>query len=75
MAVSNAERRLVILALLAEFDEDFATVARFIRALRTATPGVDWSGELGTQARTWQPFIARGLSIEWWLAQVIRLSA
>ena len=71
MPVSNAERRAVVVALLNEFDEDYATVARFVRALRAATPGVNWSAE----ARLWAPFIARGLSIQWWVDQVVRLSA
>ncbi len=51
MAVSNAERRAVILALLAEFDEDYGAIARFIRALRTAAPTIAWQTELDTQAR------------------------
>lgn len=75
MSVTNAERRLVVLALLAEFDEDAAVVARFVRALRNAAPGIDWAGELDTQARAWRPFTDRGLSIDWWLEQVVRHSA
>ena len=56
------------------YAKDYDTVAAILRPLRTEFPTINWIGELTTIATTWQPFLDTGLSIQWWINEVDRLS-
>jgi hypothetical protein len=70
---ANDARQLARVILLAYF-EDYQTVANILRPLRTEFPAINWIAELTTIASTWQPFLSSGLSIQWWVNEVDRLS-
>ena len=73
MAISNNERRLIIIALLTAYGEGGAwPIAQMIHYLITALPGITWEAELRTQAAAYQPFIDSGLSIAAWCDEVMR---
>jgi len=72
MAISNAERNALIRVLLSAFGEDYDAMGKLVYYLRLELPAVDWPTYLATIASTWQPFIASGLSIQWWVNEVMR---
>lgn len=75
MALSLTEARQFLTALFLEFGEDYNAQARILRVLRAQWPGVDWASELRTRARASAVFAASGLSVDWWVDEVLRLSA
>ena len=74
MAITLTEGRTFLGAVLAEYGTDYGGAARLLRVLRTAFPAVDWETELRTRARSHPAFAALGLSVDWWVDEVIRLS-
>lgn len=70
---ANDARQIARVILLAYF-EDLQTVAMILKPLRVEFPAINWMAELTTIATTWQPFLTSGLSIQWWLNEVDRLS-
>jgi hypothetical protein len=75
MALTVSERNALVKALLDEFGEDYPNMGRIIRAFRTVFPAVDWATLLTNIASSYQPFAASGLSVDWWVAEVLRYSA
>ena len=74
MAITASEGRTFLARLLVEFGEDYHACGRILRQLRVAFPGIDWDTELSGRATASAAFQASGLSIAWWVAEVIRLS-
>lgn len=74
MAINAADARQLARIMLEAYGEDLQTVALILRPLRVQLPTIDWVGELTTMARAHQPFVASGLSVDWWLLEVDRLS-
>ncbi len=72
MAVTPSERNAVVRALLEAFGEDYGAMGRLVHYLRLELPGLDWPTTLSTIASNWQPFIDSGLSIDWWVNEVLR---
>lgn len=72
MAISNPERRAIILALFGAYGEWAEPIAKMMHYLITALPSIAWESELRTQAATYQPFIDSGLSITAWCDEVMR---
>ena len=72
MAINAAERNALIRSLLSAFGEDYSAMGRLIYYLRLELPAVDWPTVLATIAANWQPFIDSGLSIQWWVNEVMR---
>ena len=75
MAITLAEARQFLVALIVEFDEDYHGQARILRVLRAQFPAVDWPAELRARAKASARFAASGLSVDWWVDEVVRLSA
>ena len=72
MAINNAEKNALVRAILLAFGEDYQAMGRLIHYLRLDLPAIDWPTTLATIAASWQPFIDSGLSIDWWVSEVIR---
>ena len=73
MAITNPERRAIILALFAAYGEGGAwPIAQMMHYLITALPSIAWETELRSQAASYQPFIDSGLSITAWCDEVMR---
>ena len=72
MAITPAEGEAIVDAVLDAFGEDYPTMGRLIYHLRLALPSVNWEALLASRAATHQPFIDSGLSIDWWVTEVIR---
>jgi hypothetical protein len=75
MAITLTEARAFLVALLLEFREDYQAQARIFRVLVAQFPGVDWPTELRARAQANAAFAASGLSVDWWVNEVVRLSA
>ena len=56
------------------YGENYDLVAQILKPLRIEWPNINWMTELTTIATNWQPFLDRGLSVDWWLNEVDRLS-
>ena len=74
MAINAADARQLARVMLLAYGRDVDTIASILRPLRVEFPTINWMAELTTVATTWQPFIDGGLSIQWWLNEVDRLS-
>ena len=74
MAINAADARQLARVICMAYGEDLSTIASILRPLRTEWPSINWMAELTTIATTWQPFLSSGLSIQWWLNEVDRLS-
>lgn len=72
MAITPVERNAFVRALLLAFGEDYSALGRLVHYLRLELPGVDWPTTLATIANAWQPFQDSGLSVDWWVAEVMR---
>jgi len=72
MAITPAERNALIRCLLSAFGTDYESMGRLVYYLRLELPAVDWPTVLATIAANWQPFIDSGLSIQWWVNEVMR---
>lgn len=57
-------------AALSICDENVVAIATIIRARRLEQPDVDWLELVAARARSWSPFLARGLAIESWVAML-----
>lgn len=75
MAITLTEGRAFVAAVVAEYGTDYPAIGRLLKVLRVAFPAVDWEAELRSRARVHPAFLALGLSIDWWVDQVVRLSA
>ena len=74
MAINAADARQLARVILMAYGEDVQTVAMILKPLRTEWPSINWMTELTAIATTFQPFLDSGLSIQWWLNEVDRLS-
>lgn len=74
MPLNVSERNALVRAILLAFGEDYQAMAKLIHFLRLELPAVDWPTVLATLAASWQPFIDSGLSITWWVNEVMRLA-
>ena len=74
MAINAADARQLARVILIAYFEDYQRVAYLLKPLRQEWPTINWMAELTTIATTWQPFLDSGLSIQWWLNEVDRLS-
>jgi hypothetical protein len=74
MAINAADARQLARVILMSYDEDYSRVAMLLKPLRAEFPTINWMTELTAIATTWQPFLDRGLSVQWWLNEVDRLS-
>jgi len=74
MAISTSDRDLFITTLFEIVGEDYMTMGRILARLEIRFPSVSWRARGVVLARTWQPFINSGLSIDWWTAEVGRLA-
>lgn len=70
--VTPLERNALVTCLLLALGEDYPAMGRLIYYLRLQLPAVDWQDALTTIAASHQPFIDSGLSIDWWVAEVLR---
>ena len=71
-----AERRAIVNAVIDEFGEDYYTMGRIVKALRTT--GVSLAtlkNDVLLYAQTKPSFTSERLSIQWWVDEVARLSA
>ena len=75
MPINAADARQLAQVMLKAYGEDYGLIGSILKPLRTDFPGINWMNELTTIALAWQPFIDSGLSIQWWLDQVNRLSS
>jgi hypothetical protein len=73
--LSTAERNAVIDAVLVISGEDYQTAARALRLLQGSLSAIPWATILASRAAIYAPFISSGLSINWWVAEVLRLAA
>lgn len=74
MAIGTVDRDLIITTLFEVVGEDYQTMARILAKLELRFPAVTWRSRGAVLARTWQPFLDSGLSIDWWTAEVARLA-
>ena len=74
MAINAADARQLARVILLAYGEDVSTVAQILKPLRTEWPTIAWMTELATVTTNWAPFLASGLSIQWWLNEVDRQS-
>lgn len=72
MAITASERNAIVRCILSAFGEDCAAMGKLVHFLRLQLPGVDWPAVLTTMASNWQPFIDSGLSVTWWVNEVLR---
>jgi hypothetical protein len=73
--LSQAEQRAAIDGLLKSAGEDASEAGAILNYLQTVLPTFGWAALLGTRAAIWAPFLASGLSINWWVSEVIRYAA
>ena len=74
MAINAADARQLARVILMSYGEDYELIGKILKPLRQEWPTINWMAELATIATTWQPFIDSGLSVQWWLNEVDRLS-
>ena len=74
MAVTAADRDLLVTTLLETFGEDYNGYARLLAKLELRFPLITWRARLAVLAAAHAPFQASGLSIAWWVAEVGRLA-
>ena len=72
MAISPAERNTIVRILLSAFGEDYQTMGKLVYYFRLELPALDWPTTLATIAASWQPFADSGLSVTWWVNEVMR---
>ena len=74
MPINATDARALARVILMAYIEDVQTIALMLKPLRAQFPGINWIQELTTVATSWQPFLDSGLSIQWWVNEVDRLS-
>lgn len=74
MAMTATEKNAIVRALMLSFGEDTGAMGRLVHFLRLEAPTVDWPAVLTTLATNWQPFRDSGLSITWWVNEVLRIA-
>ena len=74
MAINAADARQLARVILMAYFEDYSSVAAILKPLRTEFPTINWIAELTTVVTDWQPFTDSGLSKQWWINEVDRLS-
>jgi hypothetical protein len=74
MAINAADARQLARVILLAYFEDVQTIAMILKPLRTEWPSINWMTELTAVATQWVPFQQSGLSVDWWLNEVDRLS-
>ena len=74
MPINNADARQLARVILMAYGDDLQTIGLILRPLRTEFPTINWMAEFATIATNWQPWIDSGLSIQWAINEVDRLS-
>lgn len=74
MAITTTEGRTLLQSLLVANGEDYYSMARTMKVLRQTFPAIAWNTELSGRAAADTRFQQSGLSINWWVAEVIRIS-
>jgi hypothetical protein len=72
MAIGTTDRDLLITTLFEMAGEDPSAMGRILARLEVRFPAIAWRARGVVLARTHQPFIDAGLSIDWWTAEVGR---
>lgn len=72
--LSTAEQRGAVDGIFRACGENYNEAAVILNYLKTVLPAFTWEAQLRTRAAVWQPFVASGLSIDWWCDEVIRLA-
>ena len=72
MALSTADRDLIITTLFEIAVEDCSVMGRILAKLELRFPAIAWRTRMVTLARLYQPFINAGLSIDWWTTEAAR---
>lgn len=72
MAINPAEGNALVRCFLSAFGTDYQAMGKLVYYLRLELPAVNWPVILATIASSWQPFIDSGLSIDWWVNEVMR---
>lgn len=76
MATLNQnEQRGAVDGLLKVAGEDAQQGGIILNYLQTVLPTFSWATQLRTRALIYAPFIASGLSIDWWVDEAIRYAA
>ena len=74
MPLNATERTQIVQALLRCFGEDYYWCGRTIKMISILSSGaINLLSAVQTEALTWPPFIASGLSIAWWNTEVARI--
>lgn len=74
MPLNASEKTLIAQSFLKCFGEDAQTCGRALKFLSVYTAGnVNLLATLQAAALVWQPFVASGLSIDWWNGEVVRI--
>ena len=74
--MTTAERRAIVESIVREFGEDYLTIGQIVKALRTT--GVSLTtlrNDVQIIADAHPEYFGAGLSINWWVGEVARLSA
>ncbi len=72
MPLNASEGNTIVTAFLLAFGEDYSSMGRLVYYLRLGMPTFNWAAFLADRAANHQPFIDSGLSIDWWVAEVMR---
>jgi hypothetical protein len=74
MALTTADRDLLVHAVLDMVGEDYQFAARILAKLEIRFPAVAWRSRFAAIILTRGEYTSSGLSINWWLAEVARLA-
>ena len=72
MALNTAEKKAVAQAFLRCYGEDYYWSGRTLRFISDKA-GINLLANVQNEATTWAPFVASGLSIEWWKSELARI--
>lgn len=74
MAIINGDRDLLIQALFDIVGEDYQLAARILVKLETRFPVIAWRARFVALIVGRGEYTSSGLSINWWLSEVARLT-
>lgn len=73
MPLNASERQSLATTFLRIFEEDAARLGRTLKFMQQFTVGnINLLTDVQNAAKTWQPFIDSGLSIDWWNSELSR---
>jgi hypothetical protein len=74
MALTTADRDLLIHTIYDFVGEDYMLAARILARLETRFPAVAWRARFAAIMPARTEYTESGLSIAWWQAEVVRLA-